>query len=545
MKLFIFLYIFYCLPGFFVYSLNFTGTVIATTTTIFRSLHRSSFPFSDIRSSIILFLKALMSSPLSIDDLGIDILQNIVSRLPSVDFASADCVSRLWNHVCGRLLCRPKIISACSFGCSVHVVVDDVVNKVLLEMIRPHFAIASVFRFNLEEAHQLISAKLGSKVPVITNQDTSGLKATLWTWKDGSLKDDFDPSHVWETGNGGVMLTIGFVPGLKLQPISLLTKNTMCQEDSQALMVDKLITNIKDFSTSISGRQSPAAIIMFSEPRAGIDYAVLGRMDHAMSPETVIVGYQCAFQHSNGSSKNINDAEEHASGVALVFVKDTNKPPGIGETEFHVVLSSGVVSKGPVYAEACIKQRFVSRDVHTTATSTTERYVPRTLLTDGETLSNEAFEELDDMGDVCIFVGITKRRKCDIGWITSLAFYEVYRYSNYLIHVIDTEMDIETGDAFSLYYTDPTAAAKSFKQWSTIYGDKWEVVGGLIFTCSSQSKSFLDEPIVNRLGGTFYGQVYGRSDLTLYVKESQEPKPVHGCMHEYGGAYLIMSYTPL
>ncbi|KAM0066258.1 putative F-box-like domain superfamily protein [Helianthus debilis subsp. tardiflorus] len=201
------------------------------------------------------------------DHLGIDILQNILARLRSVDFASANCVSRLWKHVCGHILCRPKLSSACSFNCSLQVAVEDVVNKVLSEPIRPHFAIASVADINnteydYEEAHQLvcyldfktnmifklfhekiaiylkrmeyfysstrfakfikfmnelqITTKLGSKVPLITNYAfgiigrdaiSDEFQETLWT-KDISM--------------GGIMLTVGFVPGMKVKLISLL-----------------------------------------------------------------------------------------------------------------------------------------------------------------------------------------------------------------------------------------------------------------------------------------------------------------------------------
>ncbi|KAI3733235.1 hypothetical protein L1987_64455 [Smallanthus sonchifolius] len=98
-------------------------------------------------------------------------------------------------------------------ACSV-VAVDDVVNKALLEPIRPHFAIASVFRFDLEEAHQL---------PL----------------KYGWINEAFDRS-----AKGGIMLTIGFVPGLKLQPISLL-QQILTSQDSQGFMIFSVSMNLK------------------------------------------------------------------------------------------------------------------------------------------------------------------------------------------------------------------------------------------------------------------------------------------------------------
>ncbi|KAJ0794744.1 putative F-box-like domain superfamily protein [Helianthus annuus] len=241
------------------------------------------------------------------DHLGIDMLQNILARLPSVDFASANCVSRLWKHVCGHILCRPKLSSACSFNCSLQVAVEHVVNKVLSEPIRPHFAIASVAdidntEYDYEEAHQLvcyldfktntifklfhekiaiylkrmeyfysstrfakfikfmnelqITTKLGSKVPLITtyafgiigrdaiSDEFQEVYLTLWT-RDISM--------------GGIMLTVGFVPGMKVKLISLLHQ----LKDPQTFMTDEFIMDIKEFSTSTSGRESPAAIMIF------------------------------------------------------------------------------------------------------------------------------------------------------------------------------------------------------------------------------------------------------------------------------------------
>ncbi|KAI7732284.1 hypothetical protein M8C21_027997, partial [Ambrosia artemisiifolia] len=108
----------------------------------------------------------------NIDLISDDLLHNIVSRLPATSFASAACVSRSWNLICGRLLCRPKLSSAYSLNPSLQAAVEEVVNKVLSEPIRPHFAIVSIdghFDDGLGEAHRLITGALGTHVPVITN----------------------------------------------------------------------------------------------------------------------------------------------------------------------------------------------------------------------------------------------------------------------------------------------------------------------------------------------------------------------------------------
>lgn len=51
-----------------------------------------------------------------IDDLGDDLMQNVLSRLPALSFASAACVSRSWNSICNRVLSVPKLCSAVSFN---------------------------------------------------------------------------------------------------------------------------------------------------------------------------------------------------------------------------------------------------------------------------------------------------------------------------------------------------------------------------------------------------------------------------------------------
>ncbi|KAJ1386209.1 Leucine-rich repeat domain superfamily, partial [Sesbania bispinosa] len=73
-----------------------------------------------------------------------DLLQQILSRLPALSFASASCVSKSWNSVCNRILSRPKLSSALSLNLSSNDAVNEVLRKVLSEPIRPHFAIANI-----------------------------------------------------------------------------------------------------------------------------------------------------------------------------------------------------------------------------------------------------------------------------------------------------------------------------------------------------------------------------------------------------------------
>ncbi|KAI7726494.1 hypothetical protein M8C21_002344 [Ambrosia artemisiifolia] len=215
----------------------------------------------------------------TIDLVGEDLLLNIVTRLPALSFASAACVSRSWNLVCNQILFRPKLSSACVVHPSLQVAIESVVNKVLSEPIRPHFAIAYVGPFfNLQEAHQLITAKLGSKVPIVTNR-----------------------------------------------PAGIIGRDEFYDEFKEEY---KFVTDIREFSTSISGCNSPAAIMMFGRTNLDVK-AVMELMDYFMSPETVIVG-DCflRFHYTDGNSRNITVPGGYVSAVALVYVHDRNKPLG-------------------------------------------------------------------------------------------------------------------------------------------------------------------------------------------------------------------------
>ncbi|MFS7951192.1 putative F-box domain-containing protein [Helianthus anomalus] len=503
----------------------------------------------------------------TIDLFGEDLLENIIARLPASSFASAACVNRSWNLVSDRILCRPKLSSAWSINPSLQVAVEDVANKVLLEPIRPHFAIVFVGRIlDKQQAHQLITAKLGSKVPVITNwsrgiigRDVISDEFREIDWKTNDR--DADTSVlVMEYVNRAIMLIVGFLPGIKVKIVSL-PKQT---EAPQAVVIDKFVTDIREFSASISGCKSPSAIIMFSEIQ-GDAIPVLEKLDYALSPETVIVGDCYPFlRHDNRSSRNIKATEEHASAAALVFVVDRNKPPGIGEIQFDAVISNGLLTVGDAYKVASVKEgRYESLSL-----LTARREGSREIL-DGETIKNQIYEELGHPNYLRPFcIGVRKRRKCSIGqekvgWVTSFSFHQVRRSDEEGLIVDDR--GIKTGDTFRYYYSDFATALssaanvsndlRSLKQGSNTGGDKREVFGGLIFTSSSFCDTFFTQPKICRapftdnfpgvtLGGSCSYQAIGRGDLILHVKDSQEQKMGRCCLPKCSAVYFIMSYTP-
>ncbi|KAI3684421.1 hypothetical protein L6452_33645 [Arctium lappa] len=505
----------------------------------------------------------------TIDLIGEDLLQNIVARLPAFSFASAACVNRSWNAVCDRVLCRPKLSSACSFNSSLQVAVEDVFNKALSDPIRPHFVIASIGpSYDLHQAHQLITAKLGSKVPVITNVPSGiiGRDAISDEFKEIQweiTEDDDDhgvPLLQPESANRAIMLIVGFLPGLKVEAIPLLKQIA----EPQVVMIDKFMMDIREYSTSTSGCRSPAAIIMFGAFEAGMK-STIEKMDYAMSRDTVIVGdTACRFLFSNESSRNTTTMEEHtSSAVALVFAVDKNKPPGTVETQFKAVLSTGLSPVGPTYKAASVREKH--RESLTWLTARREGFRENI---DGETIMNQVYDELGDRIQYPIFyVGVTKRRKCSVGqdkvgWMTSLAFHEVIGDNQEYLFVGD--VGIKTGDTFRFYHSDSSTALSSnatvsdrlrcCKSGSTTGNDTREVFGGLVFTCCGRGESFFGQTNVDSspfldnfpgvtFAGTFCGGEIGRGDGNPYIIESQEQKSVRCCLHVYSAVYLLMSYT--
>lgn len=150
-------------------------------------------------------------------------------------------------------------------------------------------------------------------------------------------------------------------------------------------------------------------------------------------------------------------------------------------------------------------------------------------------------------------------------FLKTLNFLYLVRDNQEYLFVCDT--GIKMGDTFRVYHSDSTAALSSVTAVSnhmrslsqsstnTAGSDKREVFGGLIFTCCDRGDSFFGQPNIDSspflnnfpgvtLGGTFCGGEIGRGDLTLYDKESQEQKWVHGCLQAYSGmgVYFVMSY---
>ncbi|KAK7823258.1 F-box/LRR-repeat protein At5g63520 isoform X3 [Quercus suber] len=178
-----------------------------------------------------------------------DILEMILEKLPALSFASAACVSKSWNKVCNHILSSPKLSSALSYSFNPSTYIDgvqDVLHKVLSKPIRPHFAIASIgYKHKHVEAFKLVK------------------------WKD--IAGDSDEEFGGYIGNryNRIALTVGYVPGLKVDAISLrqsVRVTTLAlKNESLQVVLDKLVKHIRDYTATVLASSDPAGIIMFGE----------------------------------------------------------------------------------------------------------------------------------------------------------------------------------------------------------------------------------------------------------------------------------------
>ncbi|KAF8036984.1 hypothetical protein BT93_B0035 [Corymbia citriodora subsp. variegata] len=501
-----------------------------------------------------------------------DLVANIVGRLPALSFASAACVCRSWRRVCSQILSRPKLASALSLNPSAPVALQEVVDKVLSEPIFPHFALVYVgLGFDLADALQYIGRKLGACTPVIVCRDAGviGIDATTNELKEVEWEEDSEDNLIDINRAHGIVLTVGFVPGLKVDCIPLV------RHAEGPAMVDKFIMDIREYSTCISGCASPVGLIIFGDASADIK-CVVEKLDCAMPVETAIVG----DERGNFLYRSVNDLRNaqgsqkyYSHAVALIFAKDRNSTPGVGEIRFHVALSDGVSAVGPRYKAISVRTR---DDV----TWLTARREGRREVLDGESILNEIYDEMDNRIKYpeC-YIRVTKRRKHAIGaekakLITSFSFHLVPRGDEEYLYV--DGRGIKTGDCFQFYYADPAAALASCNEVSATLrslnlvsnsrssyqaagaagnADKAEVFGGLIFACCGRGSAFFGHPNVDilpftenfpgaPLAGIYCGGEIGRCSMRSDEQGCQGESSVHCCCHVYSTVYLTMSYTP-
>ncbi|XP_048445680.1 F-box/LRR-repeat protein At5g63520-like isoform X1 [Pyrus x bretschneideri] len=543
-----------------------------------------------------------------------DLLHKILSRLPALSFASAACVSKSWNQICSRILTRPKLASALSLHPSPKVAVKEVIEKVLAEPIRPHFVVANIGSgFGLYDISKLISKKLGSSVPFIisTSSGIFGRDALTHEFKevkwgevcgDGSDEDCSIPA---KDANYGILLTVGFVPGLKVDAIPLL--RTI--KDPREVLLDKFIMDIKDYTASVSDCTSPVGIMMFGDGLRDMK-PIVDALDYAMPAETVIVGDERGrfLYRSENESRNVcGSAKYFTDAVTLVFAKDKDKPhgkylvysfiqhrfslvssigfysisylhafrsvrykvkkeiKGIGDIQFQIALSNGVSTVGSRHKAVSVKVNDCERSTWLTA-----RREGHPEILDGQQILDDINDELANHVDSSdLYIGVTKRRKISIGsekprWITSLEYHGVVGGDDQYLYV--SGVGIKTGDYFNFYRSDPETAlascsciSSSLKKLKVNQTQKHhchmsEVFGGFMFACCGRGEPFFGRanvdgsPFVENfstvpLAGIFCGGEIARGSLRL-TGESQKDSDARCTLHVYCTIYLVLSYTP-
>ncbi|KAL4364285.1 hypothetical protein GQ457_04G015030 [Hibiscus cannabinus] len=500
-----------------------------------------------------------------------DLLQNILSRLPATSFASAASVSKTWNAACSRILSRPKLSSAISTNTLPLAALQEVFDKVMSEPIRPHFAIASVGPgFEFKDVLPFMVKKLGSRTPIILSSVNGILGRDALTHEFREVKwigniDEEVPA------NTGMVLTVGFVPGLKVDVIPLLQKRKVSQ-GSLIDKFDKFVIDIENYTSSVSGSSSPSAIIMIGDGSVDLK-PILEKLDYAMSMETIIVGDERGqfVYRSSDASRNVSTIQKHSpDAVALVFARDGNKVHGIGNIEFHFAQSIGVSAIGPRLKAASVRMQ----DSCTVTWLTARREGQQEIL-DGQQMLEIIDDEMENNMDcVDLYIGVTRRRNCSVGsdkprLMTILALHGVEGGDSEYLYV--DGVGIRTGDYFRFYHPDPKTALSSTKNVSSALGnlklewdclnkgtvvnviDKREAFGGFIFACIGRGESFFSHHNVDSspflenfpgipVAGIFCGGEIGRGCTSLNANGEEGCARCH--LHAYSTVYLVMSYAP-
>ncbi|PQM36665.1 F-box/LRR-repeat protein [Prunus yedoensis var. nudiflora] len=244
----------------------------------------------------------------------------------------ADMVGKTWNQSCNKILCRPQFSSALSLNPDLHAALDEVLADASSKPLRPDF---------------IITEKVGPGIPVITNKakgligtdvQTDKLREVIWGSTDG------DSERNENNSNRGIVLSVGYMPGLKVDVIPLLRPKT----EQQLTKVDHFLMEIMDFTCAASGSLSPSCIIMFGDKNVDMN-PILTILDQVMPDETAIVGdASAAFLCTRmDEAENYNKDAFSFAAAALVFTRDQYKPEDVGETEFHVTVSNGLIPFGP------------------------------------------------------------------------------------------------------------------------------------------------------------------------------------------------------
>ncbi|PIN06933.1 hypothetical protein CDL12_20507 [Handroanthus impetiginosus] len=372
-----------------------------------------------------------------------------------------------------------------------------------------------------------------------------------------------------EQASRGIMLTVGFFPGLKARIVPLLFQH----KGRRILLVDDFVMDIKESASAVSDSASPAGIILFADRKTDIK-PVLQTIEYAFPEETFIVGDGGSkFLYRSGSRNNITRTPDSScAAVALIFARDRNRPLGTGETQFHVMLSTGISPVGYTYRAVSVKCNKSS----TWLTASRETLLEHL---DGQAILEDIYDELGDRIQYpAFYIGVTKRRRCSVGMesVRRMQFHEFHEVlGGNEEYLFVNSIGIKTGEPFHFYMSDSKAALSSCNKVSDnlrqlkldcdcrnnhvsdggCFCNKRKVFGGIIFSCCGRGDSFFghpgvdSSPFLNNFPGVSFGGTYcageiGRGNLKLYDQDNEEGGLIHCSQHVYSAVYLVMSYCP-
>ncbi|XP_057423920.1 F-box/LRR-repeat protein At5g63520-like isoform X4 [Lotus japonicus] len=499
-----------------------------------------------------------------------DLLHNILTRLPALSFASATCVSKTWNSVSNRILSRPKLSSALSLNPSPNDAVNEVLHKILSEPIRPHFAIVNLaVGFGASKILWLVTKTLGSDIPVIVSVTNGIMGRDALTGEFKEVKWDAD-ALISAIVDEGIVLTVGYLPGLKVEAIPLQRPAKTPQEP----WIDNFVMDIKEYSASVSSCQFPVGIMLFGEATSDMEL-LLKKLDYAMPMDTFIVGNErgSVVYRSGNDYRSICDNTKDIEAVALVFAQDKDRSSG--SIRFHIAFSNGVSTVGARYKADSVQTNF---DV--CSTRLMARREGQQELLDGQSILLELKNSLPKLQQMEnhiqrpeFLIRVIKHRKFSIGAEKpmprkSIAYHGVLGVDEEYLYV--DGIGIKKGDIFQFYHSDPNAALVSLtvvhdvlnnikmgKNSRRFMGDgdnSINVFGGFIFACYGRGESFFgrhdvdSSPFLENFPGVPLGGIFCCGEIvrpcTPLIGQHQGAGPISFCLHTYGTVYLVMSYAP-
>ncbi|KAE8705181.1 F-box family protein, putative isoform 3 [Hibiscus syriacus] len=473
-----------------------------------------------------------------------DLLDNILSRLPAKSFASAAAVRKDWNSACSRILSRPKLSSAISFNPVPLDALQELFEKVMSEPIRPHFVMASVgLGSEFDDILQFMVKKFGSRTPIIVvcAKGILGRDARTQEFREVVWTENTDEEI---TVNTGTELTVGFVPGLKVDVIPLLRRSEAEPPNCSMPMVYKFVRDIKNFTSPVS--------------------------DRTMSTETIIVGEErCQYVYRSNATSNV---EQSTDAVALVFARDrSNKAHGIGNIEFHFAASNGSTAIGPKFK---VVYRTEKEDYYVTELAARREGEQEILGAQQKLEVTDDYKIENNFFPLSFHIAVTRPQNYSVGSNrrrqTTLQFHEVEEkdFESFFPFFFCEELQeylqvggvgIKNGDSFQFYVPDPRIASSSREdgssalralklEWDSTVANvcgKMEPFGGFVFGNMSRVRPFFGQhniessPLLDNfpgipVAGIFGNGDIGRGNISLNANE-RDP---------YSTVYVLMSYTP-